>query len=145
MNRQLNEKGFTLIELLVALSLMTIGILAMVQMQIVAMQANSVANRLGVATSLAQEVMDDIQSWDINNPPVSGVFTPPAPGFSTTAAYNRLGSGINANSVTYTDSGTYTASYTISLVQPDRTTAFISVTVTGGGRTVTLTSIKRVV
>lgn len=145
MNRQLNEKGFTLVELLVALSLMTIGILAMVQMQVVALKSSSVANKLSVATSLAQEVMDDIQSWDVNTPPVTGAFTPPSPGFSTTAVYSRLGPAINANSVTFTDSGTYSAVYTISLVQPDLTTAFISVTVTGGGRTVTLTSLKRVV
>jgi len=141
MNRHSNEKGFTLVELLVALTLMTIGILAMVQMQIVAMQSNSMANRLSVATSLSQEVMDDIQSWDINTPPVNGAFT----ANSANVVYARLGAGLNASSITFPDSGTYSAVYTITLVPPDLTTAFISVTVTGGGRTVTLTSLKRVV
>lgn len=144
MNRKLNENGFTLVELLVALTLMTVGILSMVQMQIVAIRSNSIANRLSVATSLAQEVMDDIQSWNIDAPPVNGAFTPAAPAYTTTAAYPRLGSAMNMTSVTFPDSGTYTATYTISLVQPDLTTAFISVTVTGGGRSVTLTSLKRI-
>ena len=144
MKSQLNENGFTLVELLVAITIMAIGILAVVQMQVVALQSNSIANRLGVATSLAQEVMDDIQSWDVNTPPVIGAFTPLAPGFSTTATFNRFGVSMNAASVTFQDSGTYTATYTITLVQPDLTTAFITVTVTGGGRTVTLTSLKRV-
>lgn len=141
MNRHLNEKGFTLVELLVAITIMAIGILAVVQMQVVALQSNSIANKLGVATSLAQEVMDDIQSWDINTPPVDGAFTVD----SVAVAYNRLGAGLNASSVTFPDSGTYNATYTITLVQPDLATAFISVTVTGGGRTVTLTSLKRIV
>ena len=113
----------------------------MVQMQIVAMQSNSMANRLSVATSLSQEVMDDIQSWDINTPPVNGAFT----ANSANVVYARLGAGLNASSITFPDSGTYSAVYTITLVPPDLTTAFISVTVTGGGRTVTLTSLKRVV
>lgn len=141
MSRQLNEKGFTLVELLVALTIMAIGILAVVQMQIVALKSNSIANRLSVATSLAQEVMEDIQSWDVNTPPVPGAFT----ANSAAVPYTRLGTDINANNVTFTDSGTYTATYTITLVQPDLTTAFISVTVTGGGGAVTLTSLKRIV
>lgn len=144
--KQLSKnRGFTLVEMLVAISLLSIGILAMVQMQVVAIRSNSIANKLSVATGLAQEVMDDIQSWDINNPPIAGAFTPPGPGYTTTAAYGRLSFNTPTQSVTIQSAGTYTATYTISLVQPDLTTAFISVTVTGGGRTVTLTSIKRVV
>ena len=87
MSRQLNEKGFTLVELLVAITIMAIGILAVVQMQVVALQSNSIANKLGVATSLAQKVMDDIQSWDINTPPVDDAFTAD----SVDVTYERLG------------------------------------------------------
>lgn len=139
MSRQLNENGFTLVELLVALTIMAFGVLAVVQMQIVALQSNSIANKLSVATSLAQEVMADIQSWDVNSPPGGGTFTSPL------ATYERLGPFMNLSSVRFPDSGTYKATYTITFVQPDLTTAFISVTVTGGGRTVTLTSLKRLV
>ena len=138
-----NQSGFTLVELLVALTLLSIGIMATVQMQIVAINSNSIANKLSVASGLAQEVMDDIQSWDINSPPVAGVFTPAGPGYTTTAAYDRLSFNNAAKSFTLQSAGTYTASYSITLVQPDLTSALISVTVTGGGRTVTLTSIKR--
>ena len=140
-----DNKGFSLVELLVAITLLTVGILAMVQMQIVAIRSNSVANKLSVATGLAQEVMDDIQSWDINSPPVENAFAPPAPPYSVTAAYDRLSFNNAAKSVVVPSAGTYTASYTITLIQPDLTTVLIAVTVTGGGRTVSLTSLKRVV
>lgn len=144
MKKSIKNKGFSLVELLVAITLLTVGVLAMLQMQIVAIQSNSQANRLSVATGLAQEVMDDIQSWDVNNPPVSGVFTPSAPDYTTTGIYDRLNFNNVAKSVSVQSAGTFTATYTITLVQPDLTAAFISVTVNGGGKTITLTGLKRI-
>ena len=43
-----NQQGFTLLEMLVALMIMTIGLLAVATMQAVALNANSVANRVSV-------------------------------------------------------------------------------------------------
>lgn len=134
------NKGFSLVELLVAITLLTVGILSMVQMQVVAIQSNAHANRLSVATGLAQEVMDDILAWDVNNPPVADIFTTP----TTTAAYDRLSFSTPTKSVSMPGTDIFTASYTITLVQPDLTSAFIAVTVTGSGKTVTLTGIKRI-
>jgi len=57
-----NQKGFTLIELLVAISLLAIGLLALASMQGVAMNANSIANRTGVGSSLAQQVAEELIS-----------------------------------------------------------------------------------
>ena len=134
------NKGFSLVELLVAITLLTVGILSIMQMQVVAIQSNSHANRLSVATGLAQEVMDDILSWDVNNPPVADVFTTP----TTSDVYGRLSFDNLTKSISMPGTGVFTASYTVTLIQPDQTSAFISVTVTGSGKTVTLTGIKRI-
>lgn len=145
MNRQLNEKGFTLVELLVAITLMTIGILAVVQMQIVGMQSSSIANRLSVATGLAHEVMEDIQSWNLDNPPVTNLFTPPNGITLGPQVYDRFQGLRNQPSITIPSAGVYTASYTVTLIQPAQNTALITVTVVGGGRTVVLTSYRGIV
>lgn len=125
MSRQLNEKGFTLIELLVALTLMAVGILAVVQMQIVAMQSNSLAQKLTVATNIAQEVMEDIQSWDI----ASTAFTASAPEVAVNFLTDpRMATSRNQTTLTFPDSGTYRAFYTITL-NADRNMAVIMVRV----------------
>lgn len=57
-----NQKGFTLVELLVAITLMVIGVFAVIGMQTVALQSNSIADQLTVATSLASGAIEDISS-----------------------------------------------------------------------------------
>ena len=133
MNRHLNEKGFTLVELLVALTLMAIGILAVVQMQVVGMKTSSIANNLSVATGLANEVMEDIQSWDLNTPPVVNLFDPPAPAYTLgNQVYDRFQGARNVNSITIPSAGTFMATYNVTLVQnagqsDDLSTAIITV------------------
>jgi type IV pilus modification protein PilV len=76
----MNRQGFTLIEVLVAMTLMVIGIFAVIGMQTTAMTANSSANQLTVATSLGQQVLEDIMSWSTSDsrinpvPPSDGAF-----------------------------------------------------------------------
>lgn len=53
MNTKLNQKGFTLIEALVAMVILSIGILSVSTMQISAINGNATANKLTVATSVA--------------------------------------------------------------------------------------------
>jgi len=146
MSSQLNTKGFSMIELLIAITLMAFGVLAVVQMQIVGMQSSSIANRLSVATGLAHEVMEDIQSWDVNNPPVTNLFsTTIAPYTIGVQNYDRFQGARNQASVTIPSAGVFSATYTVTLIAPELNTAAITVTVTGGGRTVTLTSHRRIV
>jgi prepilin-type N-terminal cleavage/methylation domain-containing protein len=131
-------KGFTLLEVLMALSITAIGILVVIQMQIVAIKANSSANKLSVMSSIAQQALDDILSWDVTNP----VFAPPGP-FSD--KYQRMTTFLNNSSVTIPSAGKFTANYSIILQQPDLGTATIIVTVADPfGRTVTLRGIKRI-
>jgi prepilin-type N-terminal cleavage/methylation domain-containing protein len=68
-----NQKGFTLVELLVAITLMVIGIFAVLGMQLIALQSNSIANQLSVATSLASEALEDVSSsaWSDNGTGIS--------------------------------------------------------------------------
>jgi len=132
MSLQSNEKGFTLIELLVALTLMAIGILAVVQMQIVAIKSNSIAQKLTVATNIAQEVMDDILSWDVSRPPPfapATVFTASQPEAQVTFLTDpRLATARDQTTLTFPDSGTYRALYTVTL-NPAANTAVIMVRV----------------
>jgi len=132
MSLQSNEKGFTLVELLVALTLMAIGILAVVQMQIVAIKSNSIAQKLTVATNIAQGVMDDILSWDVSDPPPFApdkVFVVPTPQTQVSFLTDpRLATARDQATLTFSDTGTYRAFYTITL-NPAANTAVIIVSV----------------
>ena len=151
MNRTKNNKGFSMVELLVAITLMAVGILAVVQMQVVGLQSGRIANSLSVATGLANEVMEDVQSWDLTNPPVVNLFTPSAPNYTLgNQAYTRFQATRDQANITIPSAGTFTAVYNVTLIQnpgqtDDLQTARITVTVTGGGRSVTITSYRRVV
>jgi type IV pilus assembly protein PilV len=57
-----NQDGFTLLELLVAISIIAVGLLAAASMQGVAINSDSVANRVSVGSSLAQQVAEDLIS-----------------------------------------------------------------------------------
>ncbi len=67
-DRKKGRNGFTLLELLIAVSLMAIGLLAVASMQAVAMRSNLVSNRLTVAASLAQQVAEDVLSYNPSDP-----------------------------------------------------------------------------
>ncbi|MDD2273473.1 MAG: prepilin-type N-terminal cleavage/methylation domain-containing protein [Desulfuromonadaceae bacterium] len=112
MNRHLNKKGFTLVELLVALTLMSIGILAVVQMQIVALRSNTIAQKLTVATNIAQEVTNDIQSRNLADPVGSTTAVNVAVDFLTDP---RLAESRNQTTLTFPDSGTFRVFYTTTL------------------------------
>lgn len=57
-----NEKGFTLIEILIAITVFAIGILAVGEMQIMAIKGNYFANDLTKATTLAQDKIEELIS-----------------------------------------------------------------------------------
>lgn len=117
MNRQLNEKGFTLVELLVALTVMAIGILSVVQMQIVAIKSNSIAQRLTVANNIAQEVMEDIQARSVDDAIFSAAAANVLVDFLTDPriAVDPDVPRPATNSLTFPDSGTFRAFYTVAM------------------------------
>ena len=110
--RLTNKGGFTLVELLVAVSLLSLGIFAVIGMQTVALQSNSIANQLSVANKLAQQVLEDILSWD----PSLSVFTTTT---STPVPYAGFPVVPATSPITYTsiltdaNSGVYKANYSV--------------------------------
>jgi prepilin-type N-terminal cleavage/methylation domain-containing protein len=59
------EQGFTLLELLIAIVILAVGLLAAASMQGTALRADSFANRGTNVTTIAQQIMDDLMSVDI--------------------------------------------------------------------------------
>ena len=53
-------RGFTLIELLIAMAVMLIGLLALWRLQAAAIASNANAYRLGIATTLAHDAMEQL-------------------------------------------------------------------------------------
>jgi len=137
-----NQKGFSLVELLVAIMLFSIGIMAIATIQDIAIRENRHANTIASAGAIAQEVMENILSWDSSDArfPSSG---------SVTANYAQLGSTGNAASVLIPGAGTFTATYTMTAnAQLNGAGATIAdftridVTVTNGTISYTLTGYK---
>ena len=105
MRSRKGQKGFTLLELLMAVSLLSIGLLAVVSMQTVAMNANMVSNRLTVATTLAQQVAEDVLSLNISDPRLN------SPGVTMPAPASPNYPLLNPSTVYIPGAGTYSACY----------------------------------
>lgn len=146
-----NQKGFTLLELLVAVSLMAIGLLAVVSMQAVAINSNSIANRSAVATAFGQGVMDEI----LARPITDALLNTSTGGFVLYVAPTYLSSD-----VTVTNAGIYRARVWTRTNTPTKNVTRIDVIVNrqdtaaftadmilrlGTGGTLTFTAFKRVV
>jgi type IV pilus assembly protein PilV len=129
-----NQKGFTLVELLVALTIFAVGLLAIAGMQLTALHENSTAFTRDVSGTLAQGIMEEILSRDggdsifVNTAVKDWDFDPDTAG---TNPWSEPGSG------------TYQGSYTIVVNSIINKIARVDVTVTGQGRTATLTGFKR--
>ena len=139
---KVNQKGFTLLELLIAISLLAIGLLAVATMQTTAINANVIANKNTSVASLAQEVMEDILSWN-PDPTIEPSFSASSANVTYDLDPNTAG-----NSISLSSAGTYSAQYSITrdpVISGATVTQFvqIDVTVTGGNKTLNLTSYKR--
>lgn len=64
----MNEKGFTLIELMIAVVVLGVALLALAQMQISAMNANFSARDMTVATTLAQDKIEELEGMVFDAP-----------------------------------------------------------------------------
>ncbi len=104
-----NQCGFSLIELLIAMSLLAIGIFAVISMQVTAIQSNSIANKLSTATALAQETMDDMMAWSISDPNLNTS--------TANAVYDLNGPAAGTN-ISIPGAGIFSAKYTTTVNTP---------------------------
>lgn len=61
------DAGFSLLEILVAMTILTIGMLAVAQMQITAIQGIDLSGNASAATNLAQQQLEAILNMDYEN------------------------------------------------------------------------------
>ncbi len=62
-----NKKGFTLLEILVAITLLAVALLGMAGLTAAVMQGNTLSNRLTVASTLAQDRLEDLTKLGYGN------------------------------------------------------------------------------
>ncbi len=133
-NRFRGEEGFSLLELIIAISMLAIGLVAAASTLSTGIGSNRMAQRVTVETNLAYSVLDEFLAKDNND----GLFDSDSTG---TPAYD-LDTG-NGATTRVVNGVTYSAVYSITVDSPVPGVALVSVTVTGGGRTVTLSTLKR--
>jgi prepilin-type N-terminal cleavage/methylation domain-containing protein len=128
--------GFTLLELLFAMAFLAIGLLASATMQGVAMNANSYANRISVATLVGQQVAEDLCSLKITDPLLHTAVT--------NATYNRqfdpATRASTAGAVLMPGAGTFSAQYDVAPNTPMTGTTQITVRVFYNGSTTPVVS-----
>ena len=61
-----DRRGFTLIEVLIALTIFSIGVLAVATLQVTAIHGNALGNEFSQAVSLAREQMEELKSTDLD-------------------------------------------------------------------------------
>jgi type IV pilus assembly protein PilV len=135
-----NQQGFTLIEILIAITIFSIGILAVATMQVSSIKGNSSANGLSEAVTLAQDKMEELMSLDYGDNDLLDVDLNGAAGLAETvnADGSNPGQGTNAR---------YNVFWNIADNTPFSQTKTISVITTwteeGRQRQVTLNCVKQ--
>lgn len=74
----INEKGFTLLEVIIAISILTVGLLAVATMQITAIRGNNFAYIRTEGTTLAQDMMEELIAMPFDD--LDGYSTPETDG-----------------------------------------------------------------
>jgi len=69
------QSGFSLVELLVAVMILAVGLLALAQLQITAIKANSQSDSITVANALSQKAVEDIAAMSADDPIFSTAVT----------------------------------------------------------------------
>lgn len=64
---RVRERGFTLLEVLIAISIFSVGVLAVAAMQGTATRGNRLGNELTQATTLAQQQIEELKSSDFSS------------------------------------------------------------------------------
>ena len=134
--QSMGQQGFSLVELIVALSILAVALFALAGMQSIATKKTAISHKISSATSIAQEVMEDLMARD-----------PADASLNSSGAYTYdLDPNTPATTITVQGAGTFSATYTTAINTPASGTTWIVVTVTGSGiQPVALSGYKRVV
>jgi len=57
-----NEKGFTLLEILIAITILSVGLLALAEMTVYVIKSNTIGNKVTDATVLAQDKLEKLKN-----------------------------------------------------------------------------------
>lgn len=69
------QSGFSLVELLVAVMILAVGLLALAQLQITAIKANTQSDSITVANALSQKAVEDVAAMSADDPIFSTAVT----------------------------------------------------------------------
>jgi type IV pilus assembly protein PilV len=120
------ENGFTLVEVLIAMTILAIGLLAISQMQITSLQSNSSANRMAILNQLGSAAVDEILSWQADDPRLrTAVGNPHAYDFNPDP-------GVAETTVTLEGGGSFTATYSVQPGMPVSNVSTVTVIVSSG-------------
>lgn len=134
-----NENGFTLIEIMIALTIFSVGLLAIAGLQISAMRHNSGSNLRTSTTALAQGVMEQVLSLESSNP----FFRVAGTNIANIDPNNMDGDG-NGATLRLPGAGSFTANWVVAVDTPVARISQITVNVQeASGRTISLVSFKR--
>jgi type IV pilus assembly protein PilV len=90
-----NNSGFTLIEVLVAMVILSVGLLGTAALITGIINSNKLSNKIGTATVLAQDKMEDIRRLEYSGMPTSDT--------TTTEPYHSITNYSLYKRVTFTD------------------------------------------
>jgi len=132
MSTTYGQKGFTLLELLVAMSILTVGLLGLATMMSSGIGSDRFAHVVAVEGSVGSLVVEEITSRNGDDAIFAAAIADATYDLDpASAATTRVVNG-----------RTYSATYSVTPNSPVTGVAAVSVTITGGGRTVTLNALK---
>lgn len=134
-----SQNGFTLLEVLIALTIFSVGLLAIAGLQISAIGHNTNSNLRTSTTALAQGVMEQVLSYDSGNRLLRAAATRPF-----IIDPNNLDGDDNPATLRLPGGGSFTANWVVTVDDPVPLMSRITVNVQeASGRVISLTSFRR--
>jgi type IV pilus assembly protein PilV len=123
------EKGYTLIEVLIAITILSVGMLALASLQTSGIRVNATANRITTRATWAQDRIEKLMAMSYSDP-----------WLEEAGNSGNLDSAGNPHEVTTDDN--YTVDWVVDDDNPVDNAKLIIVTVTGYGGTTVLRAVK---